>query len=555
MHVTHVGQAKQELKALENDVASSEADIADRVTFLLGKFPELLSDASFPRSLIDRMYSKKDHFTQDTQKKIAALFQKVHKLAPTLVQGVSQRPAKELCSQYSSSEALVADEQEYPVPIAFLAQEEMSSQDYFSTLHLELGDGSRVNISQGLLAKFSDMARLMFTRKDLQKPHSIHLDFLNKHQCDLLFAFLETSREFLINEENVIPLMKAASFLQIPHLMEACRQCMMDHMDIPTLVELINSSQGPISFEIEQVLSQEIQKALLQDDVLLTYMKEHLIQPIHVDLSGLDITDEILSLLVGLPISELHLLDCQNLTRKALSIIGRIPTCHTLKLGGNNWVDDAALGMVPDTVKSLSLSSCKQFTGQGLTNLQRSHVIDLDLFGCDQLQDSDYQELPLQLVSLDLRHCKSLKERAAFRLHEMELLQRLVLADANVTSHLIAALPKQLLFLDLSGAKCALDPLREFVKLQELVLCSAHVSDKSLSSIPEQIETLRLDRCLGVQDAGLHIFLNRPTLRYLGLHGCPKVTYVGVDLFAKTKVNVGWQEPQASHLAIKALSV
>lgn len=131
--------------------------------------------------------------------------------------------------------------------------------------------------------------------------------------------------------------------------------------------------------------------------------------------------------------------------------MSQIPTLRELNLGGNNWVNDEALALIPNTtIEALSLSCCEKITGYGLKTLNGSQVSSLDLFGCQHLTDEELSCLPLQIERLDIRKCVGLGIEAMKSISKMKELRHLVLANVNMNNEMISLLPRQLLSLNLS---------------------------------------------------------------------------------------------------------
>lgn len=311
--------------------------------------------------------------------------------------------------------------------------------------------------------------------------------------------------------------------------------------------------EGQISEMFRSALEQKTLSPDLQSTI--AYYKENLSSPVSLDLSGSDITDEALELLNGLPVRELRLWQCEKLTKNCLLFIGKLSSITALDLGNNRWVNDEVLGKIPSNIETLSISASSNITKQGLINLRSTHVRSLDLFGCKNLKDEDLADLPIQFERLDLGMCIGVGEKTMKRLGEMTKLRHLDLSFTDVTDHFVSYLPKHLLSLNLSGCPLSDAALKEIARmenLQELSLTGTRINGEGLSLLPDSLIRLRLHRCLNLSNKWVIPLAARKKLRYLGLERCSQITGEAIEPFSDTKIKVGWQEPQPSHLAMTA---
>jgi len=531
----------------------------DRFIELLNQFPALMTDKNADKELCrlsEEIYSMKNLLPVEKQEKVTQIFRIIHHLKPTRIENLLEiiQPAKTLAAEYKNAEAVMPGNQEYPVPIALLSKEEMPCREYFKPLQVTLGDGTEVKISQGLLAHFSPLVKKIANMEGTASHHSVRLDKLNRHQFDSLVAFLETGKKALINEANALPLMYAAAYLQIPEIIEECKEYVYPHLDDTLKIEFLNllegeGNQSTISY-LEKQISKTCKEALTQNPVssdLLAKINDYktkLTHPIRLSLSGSEISDHALKLLEGLPISELELISCPNLTKNCLLNIGKMPTLKSLQLGGNAWVNDEFLAVIPPNIETLSIATCKNFTGQGLANLQHTHVNSLDLFGCHHLNDEDFVRLPDQFENLNLAMCRKIKERTIDHLGTMSKLRHLNLSgDSNVNDHSLSSLSKDLLTLNLNGCSLsenAFKPLAEMKKLQNLTLSSTNIKGEGLPTLPLTLVQLRLDSCKQLTDTMIMPLADLEALRYLSLWRCPNINGDFLEAFSDKQIEIMW---------------
>lgn len=336
-------------------------------------------------------------------------------------------------------------------------------------------------------------------------------------------------------------------------------------MDDKSIVQLLSQLDGeedrPIVSHLENLISNVCLKALEQNPVpqdllnKIAFYKANLKVPIRLDLSGSKMNDDALKLLYGLPVRELELLECPNLTGNCLPIIGQMETVKVLRIGSNEWVDDGVLEKIPSNIKALSLAACPNFTGQGLAKL--IHVRSLDLFGCNHLQDEDGAQMSDQLESLNLSMCRKIGEKTIHKIASMTNLKDLsLIGDANFTDSFLDVLPKSLLVLNLSGCSLsegAFKAITKIEKLEELALCNTDISGEGLSTLPLSLVRLHLDGCKNLRDKHIIPLADRKNLKYLGIDRCPNITGEFSKRFNTTQIEVDWQPPQASNWAKNAI--
>lgn len=335
------------------------------------------------------------------------------------------------------------------------------------------------------------------------------------------------------------------------------------HINTPTLIAHFWNSMhlkkdNASIYIIENRISDFFHIALLETPLspqnleTIDYYKKNLKFPIKLDLSGLPISDDKLSVLDGLPIYALHLLNCQYLTSKALELIEHMPQIKSLRLGSNRWVDDRVLAVIPPNIENLSLAACPNFSKQGLLNLESSSVSSLDLFGCKHLSDEEWATLPDTFKKLDLYMCQGLGPRTFEHLSEMKNLRELGLANVLISDEQAAFLPKQLESLDLSSCCITdkgLESISRMTNLHELFLSKALISDKGLQLLPTSLKRLYLVQCDNISDQGVLALAQRLQLNYLNLFKCKKITASAVDKLIAANVKVEWLALQPARMA------
>lgn len=570
MKLLNLDQAKINLQQMVDTYLDEEKTVlalTDRVIELANRFPNITEEESFCR-IIERLFSYKNLLSPEKQKLIAKLFQTSHHLAARRLRGLlkEEKAVKELLQQHKDAQAIIRGRQKYSVPISLLEGEEMPCKTFFKSMTVQLADDSFVKVCQGMLAHFSEMVKAKLS-SGMKPEEKLVLKQINHHQFDTLIAFLVTSQVTLINDDNVFPLLNAASYLQIPEVLEACIQFVypkLDEMDEISIVELFNlvpsSPYHPIHVDLVNKMSTMFKEALSQVQIppefydQLQYYRENLTKPIILDLGMTEIADDKLELLSGLSIRELYLSGCPKLTNKALSIIGTMPNIECLHLDMNEWVDDETLENIPGNIRKLSLSSCKGVSKKGLENLGKTNVRHLSLLGCQHLKDEDFTSFPDTLEGVDLRMCRNVGEQTMSRLGKMANLRFVILAYTQVTNEQIALLPKQLQFLDLSGCQMnenAVESISGMDELRELYLSSTSITNAGLLKLPKGIHRLHLNNCALLTNEGVEHLRALTYLRYIALHRNPAITSSVVIKFPE-KVHVDWQEPQPYNLARRA---
>lgn len=571
MQISDINKARQDIKTLEKIYFTEKKTVecTDRLMVLLEQYPILNKDKQSQDSLKHLtvgIYASKDALSLENQGKIHQLFLKCHQLKPTRIKNLTDisQPVKNLTLQ-KNIQAVICGNQKYPIPTAYLQDDMTPCKEYFKPIIIELSDHSQIEISLGLLSRFSE--KISSLKKKNALPEKIQLDWINPHEFDTLIGFLETSQPDLINEKNALSCMYTGAYMHIPEVMEACKPFVYRAMDEKTLVFLLNNlneeNNPSIIYPAEKQISELLIKALTQKPIShelekkVAFISKNLQCQINVNLSGSAIKDSDLELLHDFPLKKLELLNCPKLTPHAFSILETLPALKTLKLGGNSWVDDEALSKIPPNIEDLSLAGCTNFTQAGLLNLQTTHVINLDLMGCNQLTDENLALLPDQFESLDFRLCTGIGEKTLQRLSQMPKLKNLVLSNTPVKEEQLFNLPLSLTSLNLAGCNLsdlALKALAKLKKLKELTLAGTKITDVGLTLIPSSVETLKLDRCTEITDEGIKSLINRKKLKFLSLFDCPHMTKTTFDLLSSKNIQVGWQEPQASHIFINTLN-
>lgn len=569
MKVVNLILGRQELQIIEELFFLDKHNIltcTNRLIEIIYKFPGLSADSlssnNFSR-LTAGIYSMKSKLPEEKQKIITDLFWTVQGFNTDNIHEVleDEGPVKNLLKQQNYKNAVFIADQDYPIPLSLIENEEMPSKKYLKTLLLELGDGPTVKISQGLLWYFSDMVKAMIGREEMIECQKLILEQVSRDQFDSMLAFLLTKEAALIHEENVLSLMYAASFFQISEVIEVCKKYIFAHSNDLSQFHMLNVLQGKKHKEVISQLERRISEILvvgLQENPVtpdflakLEELKEILNCSICVNLSRASITDEALKLLIGLPINELQILSCNQLTKRSFDYIKQMPSIKILKVGGCDWIDDDALSQVPASIEEVSLANCSGFTRQGLVNLQNSNVRRLDLFSCKHLRDDDFTSLSNKLEVLHLRMCKGIGKNAMEHIGKMTALQDLVVASTPVNDEYLAYISKDLIGLDLSGCPITsrgLSLIKEMRNMRNLSLSGLKIKDDDLALLPESLVHLRLDRCTALTNDGIIPFSKREKLKYLGLWSCSRITQAAINEFASAQIKVGWKGPQSSHL-------
>lgn len=523
---------------------------ADKLLDLLNRFPDLEKDSKAMESvrrLVEGFYAMKGALSKDKQEKVTQLFQKVNQCQATRLEHLlsNEKPAKTLQEQHKELQAVLRGGQEYPVPLRLLANEEMPCKAYFHSLSIMLGDGSETKISLGLLAHFSDMVKTLVQRGEMQPAKSLLLEQVTRHQFDALVAFLETEHKALITDENVLPLLKAASFLQIPSLLAACKEHVLARMDDRKLVELLNVLQtkedlaliGDLEFKISTLVQTAFEQESLPADFVTTlaYYKEKLSRQVSLYLKGPKITDQRLKQLKGLPMRELKLLRAEGLTKSCFRVLAEMPTLKSLLLNHTkSWLTDEALEELPATIDTLEVTGAA-LTEKGLIALGKSQVRSLKLADCRTLTDDHLAHLPLQLETVDL-WLSQIGEKAMSRLGQMTKLRTLRLASNNLLGAHLAKLPKELQTLHLTGGTLSEEECKQLAKmgaLQELSLTNCTLPDSGLQHLPPSLSCLIINRCNTISDEGIQRLNGKNALKTLIVNECPTLT---TDAFAELSI-------------------
>lgn len=367
---------------------------------------------------------------------------------------------------------------------------------------------------------------------------------------------LDQARSMLHQYENFSnPQIAVENTNNIIELLEKYPDLMTDKQAIQDLSRLSASQVPVLASFLEKKISDVFQKGLegTTTEIFKSY-RENLKAPIKITLSGSKIYDKALKSLIGLPISELELIDCPNLTIKCLPMIGEL-SVKGLKLGSNDWVDDEVLANMPKNIETLSLATNKNFTGKGLAKL--TFVLNLDLFGCNHLQDNDFTDLSNQFESLNLAMCRKLGDKTIHKLGTLPHLRHLTLTgNKNVTDKSLEMLPKDLLILNVSSCSLtdeAFKAISKMKKLQDLAIRNTEISGENLSSdLPLSIVKLQLGGCKKLTDAHITPLSSRKDLNYLDLEECPNISGDFKRAFDKT-VTIDWVPPQESNWTRKVI--
>lgn len=546
----------------------SPSDTVNRIDQLIKNYPEILSNAETGQKLCEitsLLFSQQSKMEEPDQETIKRLFFHCHHLTPKRVKGLLSKDssAKDALAHDKEASAFIRGKQNYPIPASILKDEALPAKTYFRSLEIKLNDSCTRKICAGLLGHYSEMVNTMVKTEGLAPPSSLTLDMLDSHQFDMLIAYLETGQPSLINQDNAVELLYAADFLQIPKLVEVCKQFLLKQNDPISILYLINFLKFHKSEVLVMVLEQKISDYLLKEfskneiseDFLsnIERFKNEVSEPLSINLARSQISDDQLKLLESIPIASLDLSNCENLSKGCLEPLKKFSHLRTLRIAMSPWITDEVFALIPDQVRSLHVEGCKDFTGAGLENLSSTQVRQLYLFGCSQLTDDDLARLPLQLEYVDLRHQQKLKEKGFRRLAEMGNLHTLVLADIPISKELLAQLPINLRNLDISlcfSEEGFLPQLSHLVHLEKLYSSNNPVKDRDIEDIPRSINTLALVSCIDITDNAVRKLGERAELKQLFLRRCPKITEDAIDELPE-RIEVDWDAPSAISLAFR----
>lgn len=265
---------------------------------------------------------------------------------------------------------------------------------------------------------------------------------------------------------------------------------------------------------------------------------KNLPKPIELCLSGNAITDEKLRWLIGVPIRELLLHNCSNLTTASLSIIKDMKGLQVLRLSKCKWVDNHVLDNIPASVQILELSMNPNFNGFGLSKLKET-IHTLILQNCHQLTDSDMIQLPCHFKRLELNFCNRFSQSVFMHIGKMDQLLHLSLDDLE-NKEALSHLPQQLISLYL--ADCSLDDsafelLSKMKNLQELKLSSPNLKGENLSLL-SGLKNLCLSGCKKLSDQTLMPLASSPYLKTLNVLRCPNISAISINAFAQTNIAI-----------------
>ena len=439
------------------------------------------------------------------------------------------------------------------------AEKQETISKMFCTLHnltFKQGDTHPVKLNDGTTGEISRDLLARFFGKEL--PQTLQLDQLDHHQFVTLIALLETGEGELINDENVHSFLAVGSYFQIPEVISACSKCFFstlrgDKSDDVKIVSLLNALQGMKKAEtitkLEEKISDIFREGLCETPVSeeflgrLAYYRENLKTPITLALSFSPITEDKLTHLQGMPITKLELFDCKNLTKHVFKVITTLPTITALELGNNKWVDDDALLEIPATISELSLSSCKNFTGQGLANLTHTNIRRLILMGCRHLKDEDLARMKDDLEGVNLSMCIGAGIKTMQRLGQMAVMRDVVLSFTKIPEASLSYLRTGLFSLDLSDcdtSDACLDHISKMSELRQLSLAYSKMTDTGLQRVPQSVEDANFNGCEGITDVGGISLAERQQLHNVSLLDCPQITEATSDALIKANKKVQW---------------
>lgn len=552
---------------LNSDPEKNVSIVADDLIKLLTHPPSLAKNKKTAACLIkivDILYSRKDSLTSEKQCYITKMFYSVHHIRPQRFENLllEEMSVKDFVNKHGDAEAFIQSSEDYPLARALLKGEVMSCKKYFSHLPVVLDDGTHVEVCRGFLAHFSPMVH---TLNEYENSEAIKLP-LNRNQFEILMAFLETNEMGLINKKNLIPLLHAGDFLQIPAVKEACKRFVIekaDGKDCALITEALNFTDSndkdfiAIEYKIAEYYEKGCQAMPYDSEFLATldYYKNNLIVPIALSIMAADIEPKDLSLLKGLPLHKLGLIDCKRLSKECLTVIGEMAGIKELNLGGNPWVDDDALTLIPANIKELSISRCSKFGEKGLAALRNSNVASLDLAYCKHLKDDDFTGLTDHFQKINLRDCSGLGVKGMQALSQFKNLRSLLLNNTFVNDEHAHLLPLSLHYLDLSGCALTSEGLKyisQMEKLRSLVLRGSEINDEGIAHLPQSISYLTLENCFNLTNNCIETLANYENLQQLNIARCPKIS---IEAFSKLpkSVQVDFQGRSLANILTHAL--
>lgn len=570
MHVSRK-PFKEEKTILQQMNTESDFDVltmSHKLFALLQENPQLLQNEANRKSvteLSEKIFIRKGNLNPLLKMAVTKLFYALHGLRATRVSSFDkEQSVKLLAQQHHEAQSLLVDQQTYPIRLRFLEDEQLSCENYFKNLNIELNDGERVTLCDGFLARFSKMLQAKNAQTAMRQDDTLILKQLDRDQCDVLIAFLETENKNLLYEDNLFALMETALYLQIPILLDACKEYLQTHVDMidckafPELLNgLENATDGPliavIENKISQLFSRELTKEPLNSEFieLLDIYREQLQKPLNLTFCELSLIDHQLAMLQDIPLKSLTLTSCQQLTNEAIRIIASWSSLKELTLADNLWLDDHAFSFMPKELSSLALIALPNLTIDGFRDFDRSKLQHLTIQGCPKLSDEDLSIiLPEELVSLDLRMFRNLGEKSIKSIAAMVHLRHLVLAGVTLTAEWVDKLPKDLETLDLAG--CVVDDavceaLAKMTRLQRLNLNRAIITDEGLARLPASLQWLSLCDCKMIGNQGVADLSKRKQLHEVELSGMPQISPKVVARLTQASITAHWQGPSAGN--------
>ena len=221
--------------------------------------------------------------------------------------------------------------------------------------------------------------------------------------------------------------------------------------------------------------------------------------------------------------------------------------------------DDDGVCAVANACRHLydvDLSKRLQVGDLGVVSLVRSlkNLTDLDLDGCVKITDESLKaigEATYCLKALHLQGCYLITDLGLEYLANADLknsLQYLYLAECDRISDAGIVYLKQmvgLIRLDLSkcGDNITDSGILAIAKLQNIEILSLswliNISDTSLFEIASnclKLKTVDLNGCEAITGEGLRALANLPTLSYLRLHSCHKISWEDISSGAFTRL-------------------
>lgn len=243
------------------------------------------------------------------------------------------------------------------------------------------------------------------------------------------------------------------------------------------------------------------------------------------------LTDSVLQYLGHLKLTSFSLTNGLTLAVDGLRGLSSHPLT-SLNLTGSQVSDNdlSHLGGLPLT--DLNLSCCLTLTDTGLQHLIRLSLATLNLNWCSLLSDNGLRHLAnMPLTKLSLSHCTNITNGGLQHLTLMPLTTLSLSGCYCITDEGLQTLTNlPLTNLDVSGCLRLLDISLSRFRLKSLDISKCFLTDAGLQSLSQSspaLTSLSVSHCQGITDAGLSTLAQLP-LTLLHLSSCPTVTDVGI---------------------------